>query len=268
MAIVQGDEIFSEIQQGDDLKKYAGDDRVVTSYDMLDHFHEQRQTVAIRSMQSQIPGLDFYIEGFFGGELTVISGPTKNGKTLLAQTFTDAFEKQKKHCLWFTFEVPAEQFLAQFDPLPFFIMPMQLRGNSLHWLRQRIFEAQLKYGLDAVFIDHLHFLIDMSRHNISLEIGHVMRELKRMALEFNVCFFLMAHMGKVKHEGELDNDSLRDSSFVAQEADNVFFVKRSPHEDNQAILKITANRRKGVMNKKVYLVKVGKYLREVAYGND
>ncbi len=246
------------------LKKYDEPDMVVSNYEMLDHFHELKTGTSTTHMMSSIPGMDYLLDGFYGGELTVISGLTKNGKTLFAQTLAEAFSRQEKKCLWFTFEVPAEQFLHQFgEPMPYFLMPKQLKGNSLEWLRMRIYEARIKYGLDAVFVDHLHFLIDMSRSNISLEIGNVMRQLKLIALEFGICFFLMAHTNKIRPDTELDNDSLRDSSFVAQESDNVFFIKRSPHEDNQAILKITANRRKGVMGKKIFLVKIGNYLREV-----
>ncbi len=259
------DDIQKTIDRENKIKKYDGEYRIESNYHVLDHLHEQKTNEVENKLKSLIPRLDFFIDGFFGGELTVISGQTKNGKTLFAQTLTEAFARQEKKSLWFTFEVPAWQFLHQFsDPMPYFLMPMKLKGNSLEWLYERIYEAKLKYGLDAVFVDHLHFLADMSRvNNVSLEIGQVMRRIKLIALEFNICFFLMAHTNKVKPDADLDNDSLRDSSFVAQEADNVFFIKRSPKDgDNDAALKITANRRNGVMGKTIYLVKHGKYLKE------
>ena len=84
---------------------------------------------------------------------------------------------------------------------------------------------------------------------------------------FNLVFFLIAHTQKIRLETEPDNNDLRDSSFVAQEADNVFFVWRVPDKENQpknqSVLKISKNRRYGIMNKKIKLIKVGKYLQEL-----
>ena len=74
-----------------------------------------------------------FIEGFYGGELTVLTGPTKNGKTLLAQTLTHHFAQDNIKCLWFSYEVPARQFLAQFgEDLPLFWLPDQLKAKDIN----------------------------------------------------------------------------------------------------------------------------------------
>lgn len=246
------------------LAKYAGEDEVISSRQMKQHLSETFKTKKELNLKSNIPSLDKYIVSFEGGELTTISGPTGNGKTLLEQTLIAAFAAQDKNCLCFTYEVPAYQFLNQFVPdIPYFYMPKMLTGNSMAWIEQRICEAKVKFGLDAVFVDHLHFLIDMApKNNMSLEIGNVMRILKRMALKYNIAFFLLAHTQKTKQDTELDNDSLRDSSFISQESDNVFFIWRLLNTDNEAILKITKNRRFGIMNKKIRLRKIGAFLGE------
>lgn len=252
------------IEHEEKLFTYDGDDKVVSSHKMYKNLSETYKNKKIVSMPSGIPSIDKYITGFDGGELTVISGPTGNGKTLLAQTLTADFAEQDKHSIWFTYEVPAWQFLRQFGELtPKFFMPQSLTGNSLDWVYQRCHEAKLKYGLDAVFIDHLHFLIDMNRHNISLEIGHVMRTLKKMALSLNVAVFLIAHVAKSKQDTEIDIGDIRDSAMVGCESDNVFFVWRKKGTDSEAVVKIAKNRRCGIMGKKINLMKVGNYLREV-----
>lgn len=245
------------------LAEYDGKDQVLP-VDAVRGCLNLQQAKRNNTMSSGIYGLDVLIKGFWGGELTVISGLTGNGKTLLAQTLTAEFAEQEKKSLWFTFEVPALQFIEQFgEEMPPIYMPLTLTSNSLDWIRNRIWEAKLKYGLDAVFIDHLHFLIDMTaKHNMSLEIGHVMRTLKKLALEFNIAVFILAHTAKAKPDSELDIDSIRDSSFVAQEADNVFFIWRKSKIDNGAILKVAKNRRFGVMGKKIDMIKDGNYLKE------
>lgn len=247
-----------------ELSQYDGADKVVSSHELLEYLEESKID-SMNYLYSKIPGLDYWIDGFVGGELTVISGPTGNGKTLLAQSLTESFWRQQKNVLWFSYEVPAEQFLKQFGKdLPKFFLPMQLAQNNFTWIEKKIIEARVKYGLHAVVVDHLHFLIDMKRNNLSVEIGQVMRIVKKLALKYNLCFFLITHIGKMAKEltAEPDVDDIRDSSFIGQEADNVLFVWRNKKEDHKAVLKIAKNRRKGSWKKKVNLVKIGSYLRE------
>ena len=258
--------IEERIKMEAELASYSGDDRVVSSIELFDIIRERESQSAQVSMMSGIPSLDRAIQSFDGGELTVISGDTGMGKTLFSQTLTFEFFKQGKYVLWFSYEVRASQFLSQFGyPLPAFLLPHELSSSSMDWIRKRMIEAKLKYGLDAVFIDHLHFLIDMvSRNNISLEIGSVMRTLKKMALELNVAIFILAHTNRGKTDsGEPDIFSLRDSSMVGCESDNVLFVWRLVNTPDQAMIKVSKNRKFGVYNFKVKLQKQGKYLREV-----
>lgn len=259
------EEVQVRLDRLEALSNYDGQDKVISSIEMADYIHglaKDRQEV---TMKSGIPALDNYIHAFYGGELTIISGETGQGKTLTAQSFTYEFYKQNQPCLWFTYEVQPEQFLKQFHtPIPIFYMPMELKAKSLRWIEDRILEAKLKYQVTSVFVDHLHFLIDLHKgSNMSLEIGFVMRELKRLALKYNIAFFLLAHTNRMRLEGEPDVDSLRDSAMIGCEADNVFFVWRRKGTDNQAVLKIAKNRRFGIMGKKITLQKQGKYLVEV-----
>jgi len=246
------------------LAEYEGEDQIISSQEMAVYLTETYKEKRNLNLQSGIQSLDDRIQSFEGGELTVISGPTGNGKTLLAQTITAYFAEHENHSLWFTYEVPAYQFLKQFGELcPKFYLPKTLAGNTLAWLDERILEGKLKYGIDAVFIDHLHYLIDMStRLNMSLEIGKVMRYLKKLAIRYNIAIFLMAHLEKTKADIEPDVGNLRDSSFVSQEADNVFLIWRKKKNPTQAVLKVCKNRRLGVMNYKCHLEKREYLLKE------
>lgn len=245
------------------LYNYTGEDRILSSHDLEMAFRQEEKTISVKS---GIPTIDKLITGFEGGELTVISGLTGNGKTLFNQTLTRNFAKQDINSLWFSYEVRPDNFLKCFgNKLPLFYMPARLNGNSIDWITTRIHEAKLKYEIKAVFIDHLHYLVDMNRHNMSVEIGAVMRAIKKLALRFNVCFFLIAHTTKIKPETELGLGDTRDSSFIEQEADNVFYLWRLKKEgnQNQAVLKIAKNRRNGVFEKKILLIKAGNFLEEM-----
>jgi len=200
-----------------------------------------------------MPTLDRYCDGFRDGELIVISGPTKNGKTLLAQSLTMAFVKQQEFPLWFSFEVPSRQFLSQFPELPLFYLPQKLKAHVLSWVEDRIQESFEKYRTRIIFLDHLHYLFDMARvKSPSIEIGTVIRRLKTMAVNMGFCIFLLCHTTKGTRDDDLTYASIRDSSFVAQESDCVLLVQRCPEKaETAAKISIEFHRRTGILEKTV-----------------
>jgi archaellum biogenesis ATPase FlaH len=244
------------------LRHYSGEDRVISSHEMKLQL-DSKPEAAFR-VKSLIPSLDHNIEDFRDGELITISGPTKNGKTLLAQTLTVNFEKQGQPSLWFTYEVPARQFLSQYPVLPTIYMPAKLKVHALDWLEDRIIESFEKYHTRIVFIDHLHYLVDMARmKSPSLEIGTVVRRLKGIAVNNELVVFLLCHTTKGKQDGTLSYESIRDSSFVSQESDSVLMIKRTQEDgENTARLRIEFHRRTGVLEKVVGLTKTDGLLRE------
>jgi len=241
----------------EDLGRYDGPDQVISAAEMATRLSAQSESIF--NLKSFMPSLDRAVDGFREGELVVISGSTKHGKTLLAQSLSQAFCRQQVYPLWFSFEVPARQFLAQFHELPMIFMPAKLRASAVDWFEDRALESFLKYHTRIIFIDHLHYLVDLGRiRNPSLEIGQVIRKLKLIAVERGFLIFLLCHTTKGSSvEGELSFESIRDSSFVSQESDSVFMIKRTPqHGPNAARLRIEFHRRTGVLEQVVYLVKV------------
>jgi len=268
--MTEQDKINKRIVIEKKLAEYDGEDKVISSNELFKILIEKSKTKRFVSLQSGLPTLDNLIHSFDGGELTTISGTTGHGKTLLAQTFTANFAERGKLPLWFTYEVSALQFLRQFgENIPHFYMPSMLKSTTLEWIYQRILETKLKYGVEAVFIDHLHFLADIMMSNYpSMDIGRVMRKLKSWCVELNICFFLIAHTTKIKMDKadkELELGDIRDSSFVEQESDNVFYLWRKKKNDTEATLKIVKNRRFGVRDKKILIHKEGNFLKETEF---
>jgi replicative DNA helicase len=242
---------------------YEGDDKVVTSYELHDKLASEKSDPYV-NVKSLIPSIDHACEGFQDGELIIISGPTKQGKTLLAQTFTVNFAKQKHHACWFSYEVPARQFLNQFPILPLFYLPQKNTAQDFDWFMQRCIEAHCKYNTRIFFIDHLHFLVDMARvGNPSLEIGAIVRRIKRFAVENDFIVFLLAHIKKNESE-EITYRDLRDSSFIAQDSDTVIMIKRTPSEgQTRAKVRVEFHRRTGVIEWVATLDKQHGLLREI-----
>ena len=170
------------------LKDYQGDDQIITSYDLQESV---KQEVPLKVFTSKLPSLDKAINGFQPGELIAISGPRKSGKTLLAQSLTTNFIDQDIKSLWFSYELTSRQFIERFPNLPFFVLPLKLKAYALDWVQDRILEALTKYGIEVIFIDHLHFLFDMARSkSVSIEIGQIIRWLKTLAIELNLVIFV------------------------------------------------------------------------------
>lgn len=246
------------------LKNYDGADRVVSCHELKLTLDQSQDTHI--NVKSTIPGMDAAFDGFRGGELIIISGPTKNGKTLLAQTLTVNFAQQYAFSLWFSFEVPCRQFLSQFRKLPIIYMPSKLKPKAMEWFEERVHESYLKYNTRIIFVDHLHYLVDLARQKqVSLEIGTIIRRLKTLAVQNDFLIFLLCHTIKGKQEGNLSYESIRDSSFISQESDAVIMIKRKPEEgEKMAKARIEFHRRTGVIERDVNLVMVDGMLRERA----
>jgi len=243
--------------------EYAGEDQVTTSFELRDKLQALKREPYV-NVKSLLPGIDYACEGFRDGELVVIAGPTKNGKTLLAQTLTVNFTKQKEYPCWFSYEVPARQFLEQFPELPLFHLPSRNKAQDFGWFMERCLEAFFKYHTRIFFVDHLHYLIDMARvGNPSLEIGAIVRRIKRFAVDNDFIIFILAHIKKNESD-DLSYQDLRDSSFIAQESDSVIMVKRTPKEgQNAARARVEFHRRTGIMEYVVHLEKQSGLLRQV-----
>lgn len=228
-----------------------------------------------------LPSLDQAIGGFEQGELIVISGPTAMGKTTLCETILKNLGTQNKTGIFFTFEVTPEKIVKKHkDSNTVIYLPLEHKPNDIEWIRDRVLEAKLKYPyqMAAVFIDHLHYVIDMkSRANMSLEIGQVMRYLKRdVALDLRIPVFIVCHMAKIPFGEKLSMNHLRDSSFVSQEADIVLLVSRKNDRDpegkpykfisleqNLATISVEKARRTGAMSKEIEIYKDGDTLMEI-----
>ena len=252
------------------LYEYKGDDEVV-SFENMKKIVADRGTPDIQ-IKSMIPTLDRTLGDFVGGELVVVSGLTGEGKSLFCQTLTNNFSKQDIGSLWFTYEMPPQYFLKRFEGnMPLSYLPKELTSNKTDWLEERVLEAKLKFNVKAVFVDHLHFLVDLAKiGNSSLEIGSIVRNIKKVALRQNIIIFLIAHTKKIQSDKELSLGDVRDSSFIEQEADSVLYVWRKEDEtiddelvNDRSVLKIAKNRKLGTKNTKIELKYVNGNLMEL-----
>ena len=261
-----------QLKDINELEKLTGV-RTITNFEMLEKIKKLGEIESVRC--NSFPLLSKKIEGFSKGELVVITGETGCGKTLICQSFTNDLCKDSRYPLWFTYEMPPREFLrklARESVDLHFYMPEELEAYNIKWVEYMIRQTKLKYENDFVFIDHLHYIFDMAAsRNVSLDIGVIMRVLKRLAVELEIVIFIVCHITKARIEKEDDMGIhlIRDSSLIAQESDTVLFVHRYIEENNgicvmdNSIVKVCKARRTGERNAVIPIVKDGFYLREV-----
>lgn len=224
----------------DIARDYAGDDKVVSSLEIAAEMKTRPEQV---KMISGIGGLDRILEGFRHKQLIVLSAITKHGKTTFAIDLTARLKEYNP--LWLPFEEPAEELIQKFidrgEQPPLFYAPQKMSGSTLFWIEKKIIEAKAKYNSQLIFIDHLHYIIEMGGESVSHQIGVTMRSLKKLAVKWNVVIILIAHLTKTRLDENPNLENLRDSSFIAQEADTVVLLWRQTTKSRDGEVTITNN---------------------------
>lgn len=250
----------------DIAKTYEGDDKIVSSWELAEEMKTRPPEV---KMMSGFSGLDNILQGFRHKQLVVVSAATKSGKTSFCIELTTKLKEFMP--LWFPFEEPAEELIQKFlernEQPPFFYTPKTMRGNRLKWIEERIIESKAKYNSQIVFIDHLHFIVEFGGENLSHQIGQTMRDLKQLAVKWNIVIVLIAHLKKTQLTEQPTLEDLRDSSFIAQEADTVMMLWREAKKNlgeveitNNVNVSVQANRRTGKTGNVKFIFDNGKFI--------
>ncbi len=252
-------EIDRQMAELNTLRNYTGKDQIVSLREIADSLKDNRSC----RVNSGIGTLDTLLHGFEPGELIVVSGPTKNGKSSLMQCFTDNLSKQNVNSLWFSFEMPMRQFLRGFEVIPPCAFAPQIISNStLLWIKNKILEAILKYDTKVIFIDHLGFVSDnVQKQDRRIEIDTIIRAIKTMAIELDIVIFLIHHITKIEAGTKPSYENLKESSAVAQDSDKVLmiyreFTNRGRGEieyTGNTILTVEVDRREGVFKQSIKL---------------
>lgn len=201
---------------------------------------------------------DVIMGGVTAGDLVVIAGLTGNGKTTLAQDWTMSLLRGDPgiKALWFSYEVLASHLWSKFQSMganreDLVFIPAKHSTGNVAWVEAKIKEGKEKFGIKAVFIDHLGFLLPKSSSmfggkqmslNYSSFLTQVVRDLKTIAIAEEVVIFLPVHMKKVQSRERMsDLDDIKDSSGIGQESDLVFLIERERNKDKDVRTYFTEN---------------------------
>ena len=210
-------------------KLYKGSDEMVSSVDYYALAQKEKTPFVA---PSALRGLDMLLAGGFRpGNLILISGPTKQGKTTFCQTLTYNFYKQNYLSLWFSFDTPPVEIIERFPKTktPIFFLPRRNEiDKKIEWIENKIIEGIAKNGIKVVFIDHLESLAGYSNNapNYAAELQSIVRELKEISMRWNVVIFLNHHIRQIGAEEVPHYTHLKNSSGPAQEADTTIMIWR------------------------------------------
>lgn len=233
------------------MKVYSGEDELISSLDILERIKTQPEET---KYLTTIAGLDAILGGFRETQLIVLAAPTKSGKSQM--TVELAIRMPTTNPVFLPFEESAEELVRKFHDLgkepPLFYTPKQMAGNTTAWIEKKVVEGKVKFNSKLFFVDHLHFIVPFTSDRLDTRIGQTMRELKRIANEHRVIIVLVAHLKKTHMDVSPTLEDLRDSSFIAQEANTVLMMWRESKRDggvmittNNTVLSVQANRRTG-----------------------
>lgn len=247
---------------------YSGEDELISSLDILERIKTQPEE---ERFMTGIEGLDNILKGFRKNQLVVLAAPTKSGKSQM--TVELAIRMKETNPVFIPFEESAEELVRKFydrkETPPLFYTPKNITGNTISWIEKKVVEGIVKFDSKLFFIDHLHFIVPFSSDRLDTRIGQVMRDLKKIAKEHGVIIVIVAHLKKTNMVVSPTLEDLRDSSFIAQEADTVLMMWRAAeridnemHITNKTLLSVQANRRTGNTGTIKLIFKDGRFYEE------
>jgi replicative DNA helicase len=255
----------------DSLENYDGSDRIVSQ---LQKIVEIDNLPPVNPIYTGFKVLDEWIQGMVQGELWILSGEPKSGKSTMMKTFLRNMSNNKEHAVVFSFEEQTRYFLESFENKAkdlLFYMPNEMVPYSVDWVCERAREAKDKVNAKVIFIDHGHYLFEMSsKQNGALDIGDCARKLKLLATSEDLVVVLLWHIRKHRIESidDLDMELLRDTGMLAGEMDGLIFTHREVKSDGvsqieESFLKVDRTRRSGVFKRVIPVKKEGAYFQEM-----
>lgn len=262
----EDERLSAKLRLAEAMRVYSGEDELISSLEILEKIQNEPEE---ERFTTGIGELDEILKGFRKNQLIVLAAPTKSGKSQF--TVELAIRMPQTNPVFLPFEESAEELVRKFhdrkEKPPLFYTPKVMTGNTLPWIEKKVIEGKVKYNSKLFIIDHLHFIVPFTSDRLDTRIGQTMRELKRIAKDNQVIILLVAHLKKTNMQVSPTLEDLRDSSFVAQEADTVMMMWRQAKREagqmiitNNTMLSVQANRRTGSTGNVKLTFKDGRYV--------
>jgi len=223
-------------------------------------FDEIRDLHSGQSINKAIPSgwekLDDLIKGLRPNELSILTGETGSGKTTWAANLGYRLSKCGHPVLIASFEMKPMTIIRKMIQMesgyPFHDLKKQELESSLkvisslplHFidvygqigiseLRNSIYYAKRRHGVQLVILDHLHFFLRYSGDQERQAIDQALRDIKSWAMDLDIHIILIVHPTKLTYDNKVVHlNDLKGSSGLKQIPDNVLSIWRPRGEDN------------------------------------
>ena len=282
----------------------AGSETITAGEAVRKHIEELERREALGGqmdgLPTGIPSLDAKLMGLKGGQLIVIAGRPKMGKTTLAMNIVDNVAvRSDKRVLVFSQEMShgelMDKSLSSLGNIPLKALkdgsalsthPTQMleASNLIHGAAIELYDRsgvtvnrirsvarrqKMNFGLDLIVVDHIGLVdVDDSRANAVQRISEITRQLKLLAKELDVPVIALSQLNRQleqrPNKRPIPSD-LRDSGSIEQDADMIIFVYRDevyePNTQQRGIAEIIIGAARGIQPCTVRVSYQGAYSR-------
>ena len=192
----------------------------------------------VRGISTGIKGLDEMLEGFEPGEMMILTGHTKHGKSRLAANIAKNVANQGKTVFYVNTEMTKLQMGRRFNSmlgdqkLSGKIILNDQAGLSYNNVLQMM-ERMKEKGADLVIVDHLHFF-SRSIDQQTNEISKIAKDFKDAAVELEIPLIMLCHLQQADTKKKPTLQMIKNSSSIAQDADIVVAVWIDDRPDSPA----------------------------------
>jgi replicative DNA helicase len=209
-------------------------------------------------LSTGFPSIDQLTLGMPGGELIIVAGETSRGKTLLSMNIANFVAKNGGRVLFVTLEMTYAELTSRYmflnggaDTEEFLTVAANTvfqHNDELDWkdIDGLIANAKQQLDVDLVVVDHLHYFT-RELQNVAEDLGRITKEFSKNAKRHNIPIILISHVRKIGQGEDLNENALRGSSYIGQDADIVLFVARDPETNEMGVL-MTKNRNRGKLS--------------------
>lgn len=221
--------------------------------------------------------VDMKIVGFSPGQMVIIGGDTGEGKTSLALQIAHVTANSGKAAMIFSLEMRPIELYLRMACTESRIDSMQVRrkgelvprdydkliaamrkleslplyfdegyDKSIPAIRAKIQRFQAQKPLALAIIDYIGLVQPHRRsENRAVEMTYISRDIKRIALEFNIPIIAIAQSSRAaatRADKSPVLSDLKDSSAIEQDADIVMFVGRKKDSVSESLIYVRKNR--------------------------
>lgn len=268
--ISEADSIFSEatILGADDIEVLDG--KALGQIVLKDFLTAAKSGGGIQGISTGIPTIDEQTDGLQRGEVIVIAAPPSMGKTTFAVNLVqNTLKTTKLPVVVFSMEMPAKDIFRRMwsteslvnyseikrgtaqkpntdkmatahgklsNPLLKIVSKSPMTPSGIRTVLKRL--SREYGGIQMAMVDYIQLMeCDKKCGNRNEELTIISREIKRMAMEFNMPFIVLSQLTKAveTQKRKPTNGDLRESGAIAQDADMIIMVHRQEKYDERDV---------------------------------